>query len=195
MTIKIPTNKSITVRQYIAWKKAKDDIDRMIVITGWSPKQISGLKPETIDTAITLFTDSIEDKSGEFVRMFDVRKKFKRKRLAIIPNFESMTLAEYSMADEMKIAAFDQKKWDKVIELLCVLYRPVKHKLGDWYTIEKYDTDKVPYYKEYLLDMPLYNLNGVIAFFLTFAIELSKVSTQSLTQTMERIQNPSEIPD
>lgn len=195
MTIKIPTNKSITVRQYIAWKKAKDDIERMIVITGWSPKQISGLKPETIDTAITLFTDSIEDKSGEFVRMFDVRKKFKRKRLAIIPNFESMTFAEYISTDEMVREVFEKKKWDKLPDLLCVLYRPVKNKLGDWYTLEKYDTDKVEYYREHIMELSLYQINGLLAFFLTFAIELSKASTQSLTEKMTKIQSLSEIPD
>lgn len=195
MKIKIPTNRGITVRTYIAWMKCKTDLDRMKVITGWTEKRIGGLQPDTIEKTIELFSQSINDETGEFVRSFRVRKDFKKKTLAIIPNFESMTYAEYVDTDTMVKEVFEKKKWDKLPDLLCVLYRPIKNKLGDWYVLEKYDPDKVPYYKEYILDMPIYNVNGLLAFFLTFAIELSKASQASLNQTMERIANQTETLD
>lgn len=195
MKIRIPTNKGITVRQYVEWMTAKTDIDRMKVITGWPEKKILGLKPETMDKTIELYSQSINDPSGEFIRSFVVRKNFRKKEIALIPNFESMKASEYISTDEMVIDIFERKRYKRLPELLAVLYRPVKNRLGDWYTLEPYDTDKVPHYIEYINEMSLYHVNGLLAFFLTFAVELSQDSIQSLKQTTEKILNQTEIRD
>lgn len=194
MKIKIPTNRAITIRTFIAWQQCKTDIERMKVITGWSEKKILHLKPDTIDKAIELFQTSIDEPTGDFIRSFAVRRNFKVKRLGLIPNFESMTAAEYIDADEF-LKMLDKKKWEYIPKLLAVLYRPIDLKIGDWYRLEKYDTDKVPYYVDYLQDMSLYHWNGVLAFFLDFALELLTASNHSLQQTTEKMLNQLVTPD
>ena len=194
MNIKIPSNKSITIRDFIAWSKCKTDIERMYHITGMPEKKVLQFKPETIDKIIEMYQDSIDDTSGEFVRSFRIRKNWKSKRLAIIPNFESMSVAEYIDTDEF-LKQIQKKQFDAIPKLLAVLYRPIDLKLGDWYRLEPYDTDKVPYYIEHLKDISLYQYNGLLAFFLDFAVELLEDLHQSSQVMTEKIMNQQEIPD
>ncbi len=181
LEIKIPSSSSITLQQFMDYKAAVDDIERLIVITGMKRDKVLQLKPETINLAIAFFEDECK-KSAPFSRRFRIFKKFKSKQFGIIPNFNSMVMVEYISTDAFVKSVYQEGDWSKLIDLIAVLYRPITKSFGQYYKIEPYSQDKIPYYIDYLRQLPIDRVNGLLGFFLTLRKELMNYSLSSLNQ-------------
>tara|TARA_R110000824_G_scaffold100531_4_gene239000 strand:+ start:641 stop:1291 length:651 start_codon:yes stop_codon:yes gene_type:complete len=96
-----------------------------------------------------------------------------------IPDLDEMSLGEYIDLDNNIIS------WAEMHKAMNVLYRPIKIKKGDKYSIEDYDVSN----PESLKDMPLDAAIGAVFFFLNLGLELSKHTIlYSNLEEMEDIQ-------
>ena len=81
-----------------------------------------------------------------------------------IPDLNEISLGEYIDLDNNIVS------WAEMHKAMNVLYRPIKIKKGDKYSIEDYDVSN----PEALKDMPLDAAIGAVFFFLNLGLELSK---------------------
>ena len=96
-----------------------------------------------------------------------------------IPDLDEMSLGEYIDLDNNIIS------WAEMHKAMNVLYRPVKIKKGDKYSVEDYDVSNPASLK----DMPLDAAIGAVFFFLNLGLELSKHTIlYSNLEEMEDIQ-------
>ena len=96
-----------------------------------------------------------------------------------IPDLDEMSLGEYIDLDNNIIS------WAEMHKAMNLLYRPIKIKKGDKYSIEDYDVSN----PEALKDMPLDAAIGAVFFFLNLGLELSKHTIlYSNLEEMEDIQ-------
>ena len=96
-----------------------------------------------------------------------------------IPDLDEMSLGEYIDLDNNIIS------WAEMHKAMNVLYRPIKIKKGDKYSVEDYDVSN----PEALKDMPLDAAIGAVFFFLNLGLELSKHTIlYSNLEEMEDIQ-------
>lgn len=96
-----------------------------------------------------------------------------------IPDLDEMSLGEYIDLDNNIIS------WAEMHKAMNVLYRPIKIKKGDKYSIEDYDVSN----PEALKDMSLDAAIGAVFFFLNLGLELSKHTIlYSNLEEMEDIQ-------
>ena len=96
-----------------------------------------------------------------------------------IPDLDEMSLGQYIDLDNNIIS------WAEMHKAMNVLYRPIKIKKGDKYSIEDYDVSN----PEALKDMPLDAAIGAVFFFLNLGLELSKHTIlYSNLEEMEDIQ-------
>ena len=96
-----------------------------------------------------------------------------------IPDLDEMSLGEYIDLDN------NISSWAEMHKAMNVLYRPVKIKKGDKYSVEDYDVSNPAALK----DMPLDAAIGAVFFFLNLGLELSKHTIlYSNLEEMEDIQ-------
>ena len=96
-----------------------------------------------------------------------------------IPDLDEMSLGEYIDLDN------NISSWAEMHKAMNVLYRPIKIKKGDKYSIEDYDVSN----PQALKDMPLDAAIGAVFFFLNLGLELSKHTIlYSNLEEMEDIQ-------
>ena len=96
-----------------------------------------------------------------------------------IPDLDEMSLGEYIDLDN------NISSWAEMHKAMNVLYRPIKIKKGDKYSVEDYDVSN----PEALKDMPLDAAIGAVFFFLNLGLELSKHTIlYSNLEEMEDIQ-------
>lgn len=96
-----------------------------------------------------------------------------------IPDLDEMSLGEYIDLDN------NISSWAEMHKAMNVLYRPIKIKKGDKYSVEDYDVSNPAALK----DMPLDAAIGAVFFFLNLGIELSKHTIlYSNLEEMEDIQ-------
>jgi hypothetical protein len=96
-----------------------------------------------------------------------------------IPDLDEISLGEYIDLDN------NISSWAEMHKAMNVLYRPIKIKKGDKYSIEDYDVSN----PQALKDMPLDAAIGAVFFFLNLGLELSKHTIlYSNLEEMEDIQ-------
>lgn len=96
--------------------------------------------------------------------------KHNGKKYAINPNFDDMTFGEYIDCDT-----------NDIIRQICILYRPIKRKLFNKYTIEKYNAD-IKIYDELKDTLTLDVYYGFIGFFLKISKDIMKYTVNSMKE-------------
>ena len=94
-----------------------------------------------------------------------------------IPDLDEMSFGEYIDLDTYL------GDWENIHTAMNVLYRPIKSKKGNRYTIEKYDVNT----KDQLLDMPLDAVISSVFFFYHLGKDLSIVMNRYLEKEYSKI--------
>lgn len=94
-----------------------------------------------------------------------------------IPDLDEMSFGEYIDLDTYL------GDWENIHTAMNVLYRPIKSKKGNRYTIEKYDVNT----KDQLLDMPLDAVISSVFFFYHLGKDLSIVMNRYLEKEFSKI--------
>lgn len=196
MKINIPSHPSqIKLKDFIAFQKAVDDVERVIVATGKSRKDVMKFTPETISFIVSKYLAVAELGSTELVRHVKLWNGMKSIRLSFIPNLETCSLAEwvdmdaydrqaYGRPDPQNPHAKVSPDWDKLALLIGIMYRPLKEKfLGD-YSIARYDSENKGHIP-FVLNMTMDVVNSAQVFFSTFAEELRRNSHDYLLKELK----------
>jgi hypothetical protein len=184
MKLKIPGDGSqITLRQFMDYQNAVDDIERVMVIINKSREYCESLKADSVQTIITLFAEVIDSSSSKFERVAVVNGK----RLGFIPDINAMTFREHVDLDSYaKVIWHLNGKVDykEFPALMAILFRPVTEQVGDFYNIQKYDSSKTSNYMPEVLGLTLDQVNGALLFFSTIGAGLVNNSLDYLDRMM-----------
>jgi hypothetical protein len=185
-TFYIPADSSqITVKQFVAFHLAKTDVERAMIAANAKRKDIEALKLDAVLDLINLFEDSMKTGAARHEQTFFVNKK----RLGFIPDFNELSFKEHVELDTYAQAIFtkDGQNYKELPNLLAVLFRPVHHILGKYYTLREYDSDQVKTYIEEINELTMDRVSGALVFFSTIENELASNSLEFLEEMREKM--------
>jgi len=178
--ITIPDKLSeVSLGQYQKYLKIqKDTIDdkflsiKMIeIFCGISLDKVMKLKLSDVNAICSILMDMFNEKPP-------LKKQFKLndKEYGFIPNLEDISFGEYVDLDNYL------SDWDMMDKAMSVLYRPIKVKYKNRYSIEEYDAKDTGVMK----DMPLDAALGAVLFFYHLGIDLSTTMMNYLEHKEEK---------
>lgn len=145
-------------QRYTALTEPTDD-DKIEIFTGLESERIKLLSQKDYSDIVAMIDASL-NQTVEFKPTFKIRDV----EFGFIPNFDKITAGEYR---DLTIYSQDVAEMHK---LMAVLFRPIKSKSGDKYSILDYaGTEKRADVMKY---MPLSIVNGALVFFSNLASEL-----------------------
>lgn len=117
-----------------------------------------------------------------FGNKYELKKTFKLgdTEFGFIPNLDDISFGEYSDLDKYI------SNWDMMHNAMAVLYRPIKNKMKDKYSIEEYNGSYT--YSEVMKYAPVDVVLGAIVFFYNLGNELLK-STMHYLESNQEFQN------
>jgi len=180
MELTVPNTLSeITLKQYQKFLKIQetntDDAFlrfKMIeIFCNIDAQTVRQLRLSDTDKIIEILNNVFEEKPQltETFKLGDVEYGF-------IPKLEDISLGEYVDLDTYI------GNWDQMHVAMNVLYRPIKDKIKDKYTIKEYNTDA----EKPLDEIPLDIVFGAIFFFYNLGIDLSKTMMNYLEMEGEQ---------
>jgi hypothetical protein len=186
MKFKVPGDCSqITLRQFMAYHTAADDVERVMAIINKSRDYCESLQVDAAHTVINLFDEVIEAASSHFDRIIEVRGR----RLGFLPDINSMTFREHVDLDQLAQTIWREKKpidYTNLPQLMAVMFRPVTEQVGEYYNIQKYDLDNTEKYMADIMDLTLDRVNGALLFFSSIGAELANNSLVYLDSILKR---------
>ena len=165
----IPSDLSeVSLKQYQKFLKIQDSNQdsyflqcKMIeIFCNLDAKTVRLLKLSDADKVVEVINNMFEAKPT-LTRTF----KIAGVEYGLIPDLDEMSLGEYIDLDTYL------GDWENMQIAMNVLYRPIKNKIKDKYTIKEYDVDS----KDALKEIPLDIVLGAIFFLYNLGIELSQV--------------------
>ena len=170
----VPSDLSeISLKQYQKFLKLQEKNEdtyflqcKMIeIFCNLDAKSVRMLKVGDANKVVEVLNNMFE-KQPELIRTF----KIGGVEYGMIPNLDEISLGEYIDLDTYI------SDWQNMDIAMNVLYRPIKDKIGDKYTIVDYDVDT----KEKLEHIPMDVVLGSIFFLYNLGIELSMVMVDYL---------------
>jgi len=186
-TFYIPADSSqITVKQFVAFHLAKTDVERAMIAANAKRKDIEALKLDAVLDLINLFEDSMKTGAARHEQTFFVNKK----RLGFIPDFNELSFKEHVELDTYAQAIFtkDGQNYKELPNLLAVLFRPVHHIMGKYYTLREYDSDQVKTYIDEINELTMDRVSGALVFFSTIEKELASNSLEFLEEMKTKME-------
>lgn len=185
MEIRIPAKYSeITLKSFIAFHQAKNDVHRLMAISGAPYSDVKQLTPQSIAYLVEKVRDIMELKTAVCVRIFrDGGIDY-----GMIPDLTEMSMAEH--VDLSSIAADiwkDQEnpKYEHLPKFLAVLYRPVSERIKDRYKIVRYDSSEL-YHLPVIEQITMDKVNGALLFFSVIRKKLLDASLPFLEAKMKK---------
>jgi hypothetical protein len=185
MKVNIPAlYSSVTLAQFVAYKTAKSDVDKVCAITGEKKKVVYKWPIETLTKIIETFDIVLSKTMRRHDNVF--RPKWFQGRIGLIPDFTQMTAGEY-----IDGLSYTQNIWkDKrnpdytdLPKLMALLFRPVTYSMRGGgkllYEVEPYDNERIRHL--HLIEaMTMDRVDGALLFFSAIANELPTISQHSL---------------
>ena len=170
----------ITLRKYQKFVKLnKEDVDerflqiKMIeIFCEVSHENVLKIKFSDADKVTAILGEMFTQKP-KLVTQFNL----KGVQYGFIPELDEISFGEYIDLDTYL------GDWENIHTAMNVLYRPIKTKKGNRYTIEDYNLDN----KDNLLDMPLDAVISSVFFFYHLGKDLSIVMNRYLVQELKKI--------
>lgn len=173
MKISVPTSLAdINIRTWKQLSATTDEFERIAILCGISASKVKRFDMESME-AVSGLLSQLEDPTETqwpLVRnllLSDVAYGF-------IPNLSDLTVGEYADVEKACQLIEEDPTW-----LMSILYRPIKERHKDFYSILQY-TAKEP--KEPFEDMTMDAVFGAFDFFLRIGLVFSKTSLQSLKE-------------
>ena len=175
----------ITLGQYIDYQNAVDAVERVRVITGKSSESIKLLQMHVLDEIIMQFEGAVGLSQDNFERKI----KAAGTELGFIPDLSAMTFAEYVDLDTHcgKLYADNKLQGETLAKVFAILYRPIKAKMGKYYDIEEYDSDKKSRYMDSIKALNMQQVLSALLFFSSLETELLNSSLEYLAKEITEI--------
>lgn len=147
------------------------------------------LQAKSINEIIAIYERVLSKEDFEFQTIVKSRCDFRSKKLGFIPNLETMEFSAYLDIDALAKSIWKGKgktDWSQLPRLMAILYRPLKYKFRDKYSIEKYDSEKINDYIKYIEHLPVSLVYSSLVFFLSLKNELRENSQLYMIQAMKK---------
>lgn len=184
--LEVPTSlESITLGQYQRYLKILDDnkgdeyndfVNKKLVeiFCDVNLNDVESIPVVEFDKILSIVRKAFEEKH-QLKRNFTLGGV----EMGLIPKLDDMSLGEYV---DVEATITD---WQDIHKAMAVLYRPVNFKSKERYTIAPYKpNDEL---REWMREMPLSVVMGVMVFFYDLGIELSKASLAFLEKEMKKV--------
>ena len=133
----------ITLKQYVQFYVAVTDIEKAAAATGKTVAECEQLQFSAIETINSLFVTACQTGTSKHEQTFFDDGI----RLGFIPDLNMLSFKEYidldSYTTQLHKQPVDPANYKYFIDLMCVLFRPVKEIWGKHYELQPYDIKTV----------------------------------------------------
>lgn len=184
--VSIPADySSVTVKQYLDYKQAKNDIERLVAVSNLKKEQAEQIPFQHLPVLITAFEETLLNESAKFFETITIKDK----DFGFIPDLYAISMGEYA-----DISTWASDVNANIVKIMGTLYRPIDKRVGKKYTIIPHSKQNRELVEEYVEQMTLEQFNGAMLFFSTLLNELNNTSldyleteVQKLTKEMEQL--------
>jgi hypothetical protein len=174
---------AITLGQYIRWNTSKNSVDKCAAALNCSEQQVRKLNPESIQRIVTAFDQLIQNETQLHLKFVDLNGT----RYGFIPDMDMMSADEWIDLDEFCKMVYDPVKpqVEKLTCIMAVLYRPIKTKLGNRYTIATYTGEEQYANADDINQLSMSVVNAALLFFSTFELALLENFLESMMELQQ----------
>jgi hypothetical protein len=174
---------AITLGQYIRWNTSKNPVDKCAAALDCSEQQVRKLNPESIQRIVTAFDQLIQNETQLHLKFVDLNGT----RYGFIPDMDMMSADEWIDLDEFCKMVYDPVKpqIEKLTCIMAVLYRPIKTKLGNRYTIATYTGEEQYANADDINQLSMSVVNAALLFFSTFELALLENFLESMMELQQ----------
>lgn len=169
---------SITLKQFVAYKSAKSDLEKLQAVTTLTKEQAAELPLQHLPQLLGEFEAVLANESAKFFQTITIKDK----DFGFIPDLYQISAGEYA-----DISTWSADINTNIIKIMSVLYRPIDKRVGDKYTIQKYSIENRMFNEVYIEQMTLEQFNGAMLFFSTLLSELKNTSLDYLENEVQRL--------
>ena len=182
--VSIPADySSITVKQYVDYHAAKNDIDKLVSISNLLKEQAEQIPFQHLPTLLGAFQEVLQMETAKFFETITIKDK----DFGFIPDLYSISMGEYA---DISTWAADVNA--NIVKIMGTLYRPIDKRVGSKYTIVPHNKQNREMVQSYIEQMTLEQFNGALLFFSTLLKELSNTSLDYLENEVKKLQTETE---
>lgn len=177
--VSIPADySSVTVKQYLDYKQAKNDIDRLVAVSNLNKEQAEQIPFQHLPVLITAFEETLLNESAKFFETITIKDK----DFGFIPDLYAISMGEYA-----DISTWASDVNANIVKIMGTLYRPIDKRVGKKYTIVPHSKQNRELVEEYVEQMTLEQFNGAMLFFSTLLNELNNTSLDYLENEVKKL--------
>lgn len=177
----IPTHFSaVTLRQYIDWHMAENQVQKLAAALSCEISDALKIKASDAAALIDAFEIVVQNETNKHAKTIALDGQ----KFGFFPKIESMSGGEYIDLDMHNKDLAETKNFEKLVDMMVIMYRPVKFQVGDHYEIEEYDHKKSEARRKLIGQLPMEVVNGALLFFSTLGNELLTDSQRFLKQML-----------
>lgn len=177
--VSIPADySSVTVKQYLDYKQAKNDIDRLVAVSNLNKEQAEQIPFQHLPVLITAFEETLLNESAKFFETITIKDK----DFGFIPDLYAISMGEYA-----DISTWASDVNANIVKIMGTLYRPIDKRVGKKYTIVPHSKQNRELVEEYVEQMTLEQFNGAMLFFSTLLTELNNTSLDYLENEVQKL--------
>lgn len=169
---------SITVKQYLDFHAAKNDIERLSSISNLTKEQAEQIPFQHLPTLLGAFEDTLANESAKFFETITIKDK----DFGFIPDLYAISMGEYA-----DISTWASDVNANIVKIMGTLYRPIDKRVGKKYTIVPHSKQNRELVEEYVEQMTLEQFNGAMLFFSTLLTELNNTSLDYLENEVKKL--------
>lgn len=177
--VSIPADySSVTVKQYLDYKQAKNDIDRLVAVSNLNKEQAEQIPFQHLPVLITAFEETLLNESAKFFETITIKDK----DFGFIPDLYAISMGEYA-----DISTWASDVNANIVKIMGTLYRPIDKRVGKKYTIVPHSKQNRELVEDYVEQMTLEQFNGAMLFFSTLLNELNNTSLDYLEKEVQKL--------
>lgn len=177
--VSIPADySSVTVKQYLDYKQAKNDIDRLVAVSNLNKEQAEQIPFQHLPVLITAFEETLLNESAKFFETITIKDK----DFGFIPDLYAISMGEYA-----DISTWASDVNANIVKIMGTLYRPIDKRVGKKYTIVPHSKQNRELVEDYVEQMTLEQFNGAMLFFSTLLTELNNTSLDYLENEVKKL--------
>ena len=177
--VSIPADySSISVKQYVDYHNAKNDIERLVSISNLTKEQAEQIPFQHLPTLLAAFEGTLLNESAKFFETITIKDK----DFGFIPDLYSISMGEYA-----DISTWASDVSTNMVKIMGTLYRPIDKRVGSKYTIIPHSKANRELVEGYVEQMTLEQFNGAMLFFSTLLTELSNTSLDYLEMEVKKL--------
>jgi hypothetical protein len=177
--VSIPADySSISVKQYVDYHAAKNDIERLASVSNLTKEQAEQIPFQHLPTLLTAFQETLQTETAKFFETITIKDK----DFGFIPDLYSISMGEYA-----DISTWASDVAANMVKIMGTLYRPIDKRVGSKYTIVPHNKATREQVQHYVEQMTLEQFNGALLFFSTLLNELSNTSLDYLENEVQKL--------